>query len=715
MQTLQPNPYNPEQPIRAPARFFGRADSLNWLTQRLLPHALIVVHGPPRIGISSLLLQLAQHVSDTYQSTYVLLAGQTLAAAMSQIVRLLATATGLPTIDSPQALHQAFSDSIHDTQRQPVLLALDGIATWQSHEKLELLNTLSLLASVNHTLRFVIGWGILADDTITRDMPLRLAGLHEGIPVAQLKLGTLSPLQSSELLTQTAGALLKYDYNALERINLVANGHPHALQLLGYALYERRALQGRVYARDLQQAIDDVIERTAPDLAALWNGLSRAEQLVLAAAATMRGEHGLLSISNLLLELSTNRIDLSAQEAREALTQLVRLDVCESVGAQSFRFSTGILRDWAVQYASLPIVTGKQPKPRTYGKARYEFVSSSIPWLRVLAWLALLLFVAVVLMNVIPATPLAALLGEPSPTPTPQPTVTPSAQNLATRVAIVVPPPAPKIVVAYMFRKSTNEKWRVYVAGDNGENAKPLTTGLADDMWPVWSPDGSKLAFSSNRDGNWEIYVMNADGSEQTRLTRHLAHDWTPTWSPDSSKIIFSSFRDRNWEIYMMNKDGSNLTRLTDDPAEDWSPVWSPDGRVIAFNSKRSGNHEIYLMYPDGSNITRLTNTTANNYSPTWSPDGHWLAFESFRDGNWEIYVMDGEGNNVKNLTNNLARDQSAAWYSDGRWLAFESNRQSASDIWVMRADGSDLRNWTNGRGIAQAPAWRPESKTQGR
>ena len=89
------------------------------------------------------------------------------------------------------------------------------------------------------------------------------------------------------------------------------------------------------------------------------------------------------------------------------------------------------------------------------------------------------------------------------------------------------------------------------------------------------SPEQTKIAFESNRDGNWEIYVMNADGSEQTNLTNNPAMDTFPSWSPGGKKIAFQSFRDGNWDIYVMNADGSEQTNLTNNPASDGEPSWS--------------------------------------------------------------------------------------------------------------------------------------------
>ena len=108
---------------------------------------------------------------------------------------------------------------------------------------------------------------------------------------------------------------------------------------------------------------------------------------------------------------------------------------------------------------------------------------------------------------------------------------------------------------------------------------------------------------------------MNADGSNQTRLTNNPASaDGSPSFSGDGSKIAFSSTRDGldglNKEIYVMNADGSNQTRLTNNPASDDSPSFSGDGSKIAFSSTRDGTVEIYVMNADGSNQTRLTSNS---------------------------------------------------------------------------------------------------------
>lgn len=151
---------------------------------------------------------------------------------------------------------------------------------------------------------------------------------------------------------------------------------------------------------------------------------------------------------------------------------------------------------------------------------------------------------------------------------------------------------------------------------------------LADDFRPDWSPDGKKIAFTTNRAGNLEIYLMNADGTEPTPLTNNTASDRGPKWAPDGTKIVFESNRDGNWDIYVVSAtDGSGQINLTNDGAEDANPSWSPDGGMVAFTRMRlakgaaAPHFQIFSMKADGTLQTQLTFPShleeVNTY-PSW-------------------------------------------------------------------------------------------------
>ncbi|HSH83476.1 MAG TPA: DUF5050 domain-containing protein, partial [Herpetosiphonaceae bacterium] len=242
----------------------------------------------------------------------------------------------------------------------------------------------------------------------------------------------------------------------------------------------------------------------------------------------------------------------------------------------------------------------------------------------------------------------------------------------------------------------------IYAMNADGTGQTALTSNAGFNVHPAWSPDGSKIAFVSTREGDSEIYVMNANGSEQMNLTSNAASDYWPAWSPDGSKIAFES----NYEIYVMNADGSEQTRLTTFVGFDSYPAWSPDGSKIAFVSTLDGDYEIYVMNADGSEQTNLTNNAAKDIHPDWSPDGSKIAFQSYRDGDSEIYVMNADGSEQMNLTSNAVDDTYPVWSPDGSKIAFESYRDGDSEIYVMNADGSEQTSLTSNAVPDLYPAW---------
>lgn len=293
----------------------------------------------------------------------------------------------------------------------------------------------------------------------------------------------------------------------------------------------------------------------------------------------------------------------------------------------------------------------------------------------------------------------------PSPTPSPQPTATPSPTP-----PLIVSRPVPAI--AYQSRAPRDDSWSIYVMSSDGSNRMPLGQGQSGFLSPpAWSPDGSQIAFVSDRSGNADVWVMDVDGGNAVNLTNDEAKDHSPAWSPDGQWIAFASLRDTlYWELYVMRPDGSDVQRLTWwEDASDLFPSWSPDGTRLAFASKRDGNWEIYTMDRDGSSLARLTDHPADDTNPAWSPDGGRIAFESLREGYAEIFVvavMGGEPINISKAP--FSSEHGPTWSPDGGRIAFYSDRDGEWDIYVMASDGSDVVKLTGDNSNDQVPAWRP-------
>lgn len=257
-------------------------------------------------------------------------------------------------------------------------------------------------------------------------------------------------------------------------------------------------------------------------------------------------------------------------------------------------------------------------------------------------------------------------------------------------------------IVFVSSRDGNNE---IYTMNDNGSNILRLTNNTRIDSQPTWSPDRSKIAFSSIINTRWQLNLMNADGTNQTLLTDpNVAGQYTfASWSPDGSKIAFASTKDSNNEIYVMNPDGTNQVRLTNNSAVDTHPAWSPDGSKISFTSYRDNNSQIYMMNSDGTNQVRLSNNSAADTYSAWSPDGSKISFTSDRDGNSEIYVMNADGTNQTRLTNNSVVDNFSSWSPDSSKIIFTSD----NEIYVMNADGTNQTRLTNDSYIDLYPKWK--------
>jgi TolB protein len=235
-------------------------------------------------------------------------------------------------------------------------------------------------------------------------------------------------------------------------------------------------------------------------------------------------------------------------------------------------------------------------------------------------------------------------------------------------------------------------------------------TRLTRSPWPefdaTWSPDGTQIAFRSERAGDPEIWLMNADGSEPRRLAPGLS----PAWSPVGSEIAYASPGEalcppgrglRCSGLSIMNADGSGQHRVPNTDGGEY-PSWSPDGVRIAFNSNLSGDHVMYIVDVDGSGLVDLS-SVGEGWQVDWSPDGRSILFTSERDhpDNYtDIYVMRPDGSGVERLTNSSA--YTPAWSPDGSHIVF-----SAPGLFVMRADGSGIASLpAAGVGETSLPDW---------
>ena len=710
------NPYSADRPVVEETQFFGREKELERATEVLGAtgtRRVLVVQGSYGIGKTSFLHQLRRRLTqrafvidlsgaEDDRPGYLLWRSATIIAG--ELQRETGRSFPKPEVNDfltdASFFHMVFLPTVYKAlKRRRLVLAFDGLDAPEDPEgkpREAFFAYLDTLMESGLNLSLVV---------TTEDWPEQDSSLFEN--AYHLRLGPLDGAAATDLVVEPARDTLLFDYQAVRRVLELSSGHPYFVKLLCHAIFERRAVDGRVSEKDVEAVIDSVLDVASPYMERMWNGASSGARTVLAALAALRGVRGIFLEQDLAYALRRRGTALSPTEIRKACDELVQTDVLEPLGAMSYRFRVELVKMWLVarrEVESLLEISGTR-----------KVASSAGDWIGRFLWplIGLLALTAIVLACLLSWPPIrggsesVATPEQPRETSSLSYTLVTPTPNLGFTATPVPSPRRPTLEIAYMAWDEDSDSWDIYAMSRDGSLVEQLTNSVDDDSSPIWAPDHTWLAFVSRRDGNQEIYRANMDGSGAVNLTGNAAADWTPSISPDGTRIVFSSLRDGNWELYLMDADGSQPARMTFNQEPDYAPAWSPDGSKIAFVSERDGNLEIYVMDADGSQESRMTFNDALDLAPAWSPDGSLIAFESYRDGNMEIYVMNADGSEQRNLTEYpLADDHGPSWSDDGFALLFYSNRDGNWDLYLMNPQGGDARNLTNSPGPEQEPFW---------
>jgi Tol biopolymer transport system component len=279
------------------------------------------------------------------------------------------------------------------------------------------------------------------------------------------------------------------------------------------------------------------------------------------------------------------------------------------------------------------------------------------------------------------------------------------------------------------FVPATNG-YEIFTIRADGTDEQQLTFDPPDrtSLFSDWSPDGSRIAFDSDRffngtDDIVNIFTMKADGSDVVQLTSHAGFNGEPEYSPDGMKIAFESDRGAGFllqGIYVMNaSNGSSVQRVTfpSNKELDTEPHFSPDGTRIAFTRLRgcflrfkdNGRFPrpkgciaaIHVVKLDGTGLTRITQWGQDTGAVDWFPDGTKIAFNTSSDphsgSQMDIYVANADGSHPINLTNNpplsahcpLVVSFRPKWSPDGSKIVFDQFDCEGGGLWIMNADGS--------------------------
>jgi TolB protein len=254
--------------------------------------------------------------------------------------------------------------------------------------------------------------------------------------------------------------------------------------------------------------------------------------------------------------------------------------------------------------------------------------------------------------------------------------------------------------IAFILKKGPHSE--VQSINFDGSGLTQITQMKSLTLSPRWSPDGSRISFTSYKDGNPDFYIRDLKNGSLRKASNRSGLNLSGAWSPDGKKILLTLSFEGNQEIYAMDAAGGQVKRLTYNHDIDVSPVWSPDGRNIAFVSNRSGSPQIYIMDNEGNNVRRLTYEGSYNTSPSWSSKGNRIAYEGMTGGSFQIFSINADGTNVAQMTSAGGEHKYPSWSPDGRYVAFTFKAGGVNKIGVMNANGSNIRTLSDGNN----PAW---------
>ena len=242
--------------------------------------------------------------------------------------------------------------------------------------------------------------------------------------------------------------------------------------------------------------------------------------------------------------------------------------------------------------------------------------------------------------------------------------------------------------------------WRVSSSGGTPELVNGVGEGAGE---PTISPRGNRLAYVQARaDANlWRTAGPASKGrrAAPVKVIASSRQDVAGVFSPDGKRIAFGSDRSGSFEIWTCNSDGTNQAQLTSLKAADaGTPSWSPDGTTIAFDARLEGHGDIFVISADGGSPRRLTTEPVENNVPTWSRDAKWIYFSSNRTGSWQIWKVPAVGGSAIQVT------------SFGGFRAEESPDAKFLYVWVEGDGGTIWRMRPSGqettRILQGVPVW---------
>jgi len=247
----------------------------------------------------------------------------------------------------------------------------------------------------------------------------------------------------------------------------------------------------------------------------------------------------------------------------------------------------------------------------------------------------------------------------------------------------------------------------LYICDADGGNLRQLTNDRSISLAPRWSPDGSRIVYTSFLKGFADIYMIDARTGGRSVVARYPGINMAGGISPNGGEMLMVLSKDGNPEVYSKSFGSGTLTRLTRSPrAGEASPTWSPDGSQIAYVSDLAGagSPQIYTMDRGGSS-RRLTSRGRENVDPDWGANNT-IAFCSRREGLYAIYTINPASLEERQISPADGNYEDPSWASDGRHIVCARRNGGGSRIYLLDTMGDPPVCLTMNEGSWFSPSW---------
>jgi Tol biopolymer transport system component len=237
----------------------------------------------------------------------------------------------------------------------------------------------------------------------------------------------------------------------------------------------------------------------------------------------------------------------------------------------------------------------------------------------------------------------------------------------------------------------------------HAKNSFQVTSTSAMATEPAISPDGGRIAYTSNSSGNLDIYLIDARGGQSVQITDDHADDYDPAWFPDGSAIVFTSERSGSQAIWKIGQLGGNAIQYLPNAHH---PAISPDGKWITYTRMNAdGNLRVGIApLSDLSKTRPITDDEDGIWHhryPAWSPDGRFISY-SAQENIWVVSIEDGQ---TRPITLDGNYHLHTTWSPDGKYIYFSSEREGTKALWSVPVRGGEPERLTMGTGFESHPS----------